>query len=276
MNCLKSARITFLLCTLSSTLTAASFRDDFAVVMIDAATEAKFGAFPLERSFLARGIRKAAALGGNAVVIKFFLDLPRDPTSDLALSSALTNVPVLLQARIDDTEAHPNPFPDRFNFPGVNLQTEMSGRSGWIPLPIFAAKAKDIGFVDSSSTRVPLLETYQSRTVKSLIVCCIEQATGRPARIASNSSMKFGASRLQMDSHNCVTANLPPKDDLAYIPFHQFLEGDIPASQIKGRIVIIGYDGPKMQSFSTTIGQVRGHRLFVYALQSIYEQVRSP
>jgi hypothetical protein len=51
------------------------------------------------------------------------------------------------------------------------------------------------------------------------------------------------------------------------------LAGDIPANLIQGKVVIVGYDGPKMYSISTPIGQVRAHRLFVYELQSIYEQL---
>jgi hypothetical protein len=119
----------------------------------------------------------------------------------------------------------------------------------------------------------PLLETYQSRTVKSLALCCIELATGNPVVIAQDGRMKFGVNELRVDSRNCVTAKLPVKDDLAYIPFHQFLAGEISASRIKGKIVIIGYDGSQIHSISTAIGPVRAHRFFVYVLQSIYEQV---
>ena len=42
---------------------------------------------------------------------------------------------------------------------------------------MFCAHAKDVGFVDFDSAQVPLLETYQPRTVKSLVVCAIELAT---------------------------------------------------------------------------------------------------
>ncbi len=184
----------------------------------------------------------------------------------------MTNLPVLLQARIDDAEAHPNSLPDRFTLPDVKAQTAISGRSGWIPVPRFMASARDVGFVDFASMRVPLLETYQSRTVKSLVVCCIELAVGKASVIGPNGSMKFGTNELRLDARSCATAALPAKDDLAYIPFNQFLSGETQANQIKGKVVIIGYDGPSIQSFDTAIGPVKAHRLFVYVLQSIYEQ----
>jgi CHASE2 domain-containing sensor protein len=257
----------------SSTLCGASFRDDFAVVLIDAASEARFGPFPFDRAVLARAIRKAGDVGAKGVVMKFFFDQSKEEAGDLALASALTNLPVLLQACLDEKEAHPNPLPDRFTFPGIQAQTEVSGQSGWIPLPLFSAQARDVGFVDFGSVQVPLLETYQSRTVKSLVVCCIELATGTRAVVSANGWMMFGANGLHMDGRLCVTAKLPAKDDLAYIPFDEFLAGGMPASRFKGKVVIIGYDGPHIPSISTSIGPVSTHRFFVYVLQSIYEQI---
>ena len=52
----------------------------------------------------------------------------------------------------------------------------------------------------------------------------------------------FGASGLRMDGRNCLTAKLPAKNDLAYIPFNEFLTDALAATQIKGKIVILGYD----------------------------------
>jgi CHASE2 domain-containing sensor protein len=267
------ACLALLICLLSNTLLGASFRDDFAVVFVDAASEAKFGPFPFDRSLEAKAIRQAGDLGAKGVVMKFFFDQPKSQAGDLLLASALTNLPVLLQACLDDTESHPNPLPDRFTLEGVKAQTAISGQSGLIPLPMFITNALDVGFVDFASTRVPLLETYQSRTVKSLVLCSIELATGRRAVLGPDGRMKFGEQVLRVDGSNCVTATMPAKDDLACIPFHQFLAAGIPASRIKGKIVIIGYDGPHIQSVSTAIGPVRAHRFFVYVLQSIYEQL---
>jgi CHASE2 domain-containing sensor protein len=270
---LNATRLMLLLCLLSSALHGASFRDDFAVVFIDAASEAKYGAFPFDRSLISTAVRQAGNLGAKGVVLKFFFDQAKGEAGDALLAAALTNLPVVLQARVDDTEVHPNPLPDRFTLPKVKEPTAISGRSGWIPIPPFVANARDVGFVDFSSTQVPMLETYQSRTVKSLVVCCIELATGKSAVLGTNGSMKFGTNEVWLDATSCVTARIPAKDDLAYIPFTRFLAGDTPANQIKGKVVIIGYDGPGIQSFDTAIGPVKAHRLFVYDLRSIYERI---
>jgi CHASE2 domain-containing sensor protein len=265
--------LVLLLCLLSSASLGASFRDDFAVVFIDAASEAKYGAFPFDRSLIAAAIRQAGNLGAKGVVLKFFFDQAKGEAGDALLAAALTNLPVVLQARIDDTEVHPNSLPDRFTLPEVKEPTSISGRSGWIPISRFMANARGVGFVDFASTRVPMLETYQSRTVKSLVVCCIELATEKSAVFGPDGSMRFGTNEFRLDGRSCVTARMPAKDDLAYIPFTQFLVGDTPANQIKGKVVIIGYDGPGIQSFETAIGPVKAHRLFVYDLESIYEQI---
>ncbi len=263
-----------LLSLVSNTLLGASFHEDFVVVFIDAAAEAKYGAFPIDRTLEAKAIREAADLGAKGVVMKFFFDQPKDPAADLALAAAMTNLPVVLQARLDDSEAHPNPLPARFTLPGVRALRQISGEVGWIPLPMFCSNASDVGFVDFNTTRVPLLETYQSNTVKSLVVCCMEMAIGTRATISPDGNVTFGTNTLRLDKQYCV-AKLPSKDDLAYIPFDDFLSGKVPASVIKGKVVIIGYDGPLIQAIPTAIGPIKAHRFFVYALKNIYEQVRN-
>ena len=267
-------RLAILLCALSTMLRGATFREDFAVVFIDATSEAKFGTFPLDRSYLAKAIRQTATLGAKGVVLKFFLDQPKGELSDFSLEQAMTNMPVLLQARLDDSQPQSNALPNRFAFPRVKVQTQISGQAGWIPLRRFSAKAAGVGFVDlSTPTVVPLLETYQSETVKSLTVCCIELATGKQAIIVPGQSLRFGTHELRVDSRNCVSAKLPAEDALEYIPFHRLVGGEILVSEIKGKIVILGYDGTQIHSISTSIGPIRAHRFFVYVLKSVYEQI---
>jgi CHASE2 domain-containing sensor protein len=52
-----------------------SFEKDFAVVFIDAATEANYGPIPLDRALLARALERLAVARARGVVLKFFLDL---------------------------------------------------------------------------------------------------------------------------------------------------------------------------------------------------------
>jgi hypothetical protein len=255
-------------------LLAAAFEDDFIVVFIDAQTEAKYGAFPLDRGLIADAIDELAAAKAKGVVLKFFYDQPKDAASDGRLAKSLTKLPVALQARLDETEAKPNPLPVRFTLPTINAETAVSGLSGWIPLPLLAGQAKAIGFVDFSSATVPMLETYQGQTVKSLILCSIELATGKPASITPGKSLSFGEQSLRLDSKNQITAKLPKTDALKYIPFHTLLDKSTPASALAGKVVIIGYDGSKIHSLETSLGKVKAHRLFVYSLKGVYEQMR--
>lgn len=251
---------------------AASFADDFAVVFIDAQTEAKYGKFPLDRKLIGDALDKLAEAKARGVVLKFFYDQPKDATSDAHLAKAMTRLPVILQARMNDTEAHPNPLPTQFTLPRVKAETAVTGKSGWIPLPIFTEHARDVGFVDSASTTVPLIETYQGQTVKSLWLCSCELALGQSANIEPGTRITFGKKVLPLDSKNQFTAPLPKQDALKYIPFHTLLDGTVPVGTLRGKVVILGYDGPGIHSFETPIGKIKAHRLFVYALQGIYEQ----
>ena len=271
MKIIRAGLRIFALC---ATLRGASFRDEFAVVFIDAASEAKLGDFPFDRSVLAKAIRQAASLQARGVVLKFFLDLPKPETGDLTFAQALKDIPLVLQARIDDSEVHPNLLPQQFILPDTKAQTEVSGRSGWIPLPMFSAKARDVGFVDFASTKVPMLETYHGSTVKSLVLCCLELAAGKPAIVEPGQKLKLGDLELRLDSHNCIQTECPSKDDLSYIPFHDFIAGVVPMSQIKGKVVIIGYDGPKIHSVPSPLGQIHAHRFFIYALRSAWDQLQ--
>jgi hypothetical protein len=74
--------------------------------------------------------------------------------------------------------------------------------------------------------------------VKSLVACCIELATGKQAVVGPNQNLRFGVHELRVDNRNCILAKLPGKDDLEYIRFHQFVAGEVPVNQIKGKIVM--------------------------------------
>src|SRR6185437_11036532 len=114
---------------------------------------------------------------------------------------AMSKMKVVLEARIDNGEAEANPLPERFTIPisgaaGGNL---ISGTKGWIPLPALSARAHDIGFVDYRTLdRMPLVERYDGRCVKSLFTCCIEVAMGHAA-ITPGKSLQVGEKTLAMD-----------------------------------------------------------------------------
>jgi CHASE2 domain-containing sensor protein len=74
--------------------------------MIDSVTEAKLGAFPIDRAHIANSINILSSAGAKAVVLKFFYDQPSNEKSDAALQAAIvkSTAKILLQARIDDAK----------------------------------------------------------------------------------------------------------------------------------------------------------------------------
>src|SRR5436190_3757298 len=115
----------------------------FAVVFIDAKTEAALGAFPYDRSIYAKGLEALAKAGARGVVLKFFIDRPKAGEGDAALAAAMGKVKVIVQARIDDSEKDANELPARFTLkvtedPAAEAASPLGGTSGWLPIPSVA------------------------------------------------------------------------------------------------------------------------------------------
>lgn len=249
----------------------------FALVLIDAKSEQEFGAFPFDRAITARGVRQLKAMGAKAVVLKFFFDQPKTAAGDNSLAQAITVLPVALQARIDDTEAAPNKLPTRFFVEGLNLgnSSVLSGQSGWLPMPSLAERAAAVGFVDiASASRVPVLESYQGRLVKSLSLCAIEMAFDGQASIEPGKALTLAGRRVKLDAANSVPAEFPRGDDLDYVPFHQLFSDPAVAGKLKGKVVVLGYDGAKMQTIPTPVGPRKAHRVFWHGLQALWQQLK--
>lgn len=249
------------------------FERDFAVVFITQATEAKYGRFPLDRALLAQSVERAADAGAKGVILKFFLDQSKTAEGDRRLATALSRVPVLLQARLDDSEKGPNPLEGRFTLPGASFKTTASGSSGWIPLPEFSRHAHDVCFADFDSFPAPIVETYQGKTVKSLLVCAVELAVGHKAVIRPVKDISIGSQTALLDSLNRVTVTLRPEKPLSSFHFNSLVDGSIPPSALRNRVVVIGCDGPSVPQFSNPIGTMGAHRLFVHMLKGFYESM---
>ena len=267
--------IVILFLWLSLGIKAYGSESPFAVVFIDSKTEEKYGAFPLERSILAKGVEQIKRLKAKGIVLKFFLDLPRNIESDKKLARAFVGLPVLIEARLDDSEKHPNRLPDRFFLTNSLAAGDgtLSAQSGWIPLEIFSAEACDIGFVDlSTPNRVPILEKYRGRYVKSLYLCALELALGERAQILPGQSVTIKGQAIPMDGKNQVAIEFPAKDEIEYVPFHELLSGGIEPKRLEGKVVILGYDGTMIHSLDTPLGKIRAHRAFFYGLESLYKK----
>lgn len=249
----------------------------FAVVMIDEASEKELGPFPYDRAVYAKGIEALAQAKVRGVVLKFFIDRPKTAEGDAALPIALTKVKVILQARMDDDEAKANPLPERFilNGLGASDATPFSGKSGWLPLPALSKNAYDLGFIDSMPwvELIPVIERYQGHDVKSLYTAALELATKEQAKISPGKFLQLGGKKIGMDDRCYAKVTLPAADTLAAYSFIDLIHVKIPAEKLADRVVILGYDGAKMETNKTAIGSVKGHRLFCYQLFSLYREV---
>jgi hypothetical protein len=258
-------------------LNGAGLDDPFAVVFIDHKTEETCGGFPLDRAILAKGIREIKKHKPRGIIIKFFLDLPKDPASDRALAESFDGVPVVLEARLEDSVAKPNPLPVRFvlRTPLARRNTALLGRSGWLPLEIFSAKAADIGFVDFSvPEKVPIIEQYQGAAVKSLYLCAVELALGQTAEVFPGKRLVIGKQEVALTEESELSVTMPVKDELDYTPFHAVVDGKVRLSFFENKVVILGYDGTNIHSINTSLGKIKAHRFFCYGLASLYRRVK--
>ncbi|MBV7537165.1 CHASE2 domain-containing protein [Duganella sp. sic0402] len=247
---------------------AGAFERDFVVVYVDTKTEARFGAIPLNRGVLAQGVDAIADAGARGLVLKFFLDQPKLADDDERLARALSRLPTVLQARMDDAESKPNPLPQQFTLQG-EFNAAVVGQSGWLPLPVFMQRAKDIGFVDFNSSSVPMIEQYQSRAVKSLMLCAMELAAGTKATISPGRQIEIGQQVIALNPQNLATVNLIAPPVQHSVSFSALLDGSARAA-LKGKVVILAYDGPHIEQFDTSLGAMGAHRYFVNILRSLY------
>lgn len=252
----------------------------FVAVYVDAATEAKLGPFPYDRKIYAQAIDKLKKYKARAVVVKYFLDQAKTEEGDAALARSLKGIPVFLQACIDDSEAAPNPLPEKFALAGLEGEYAgtLSGNSGWLPLSRFSEAAAGLGFVDVRSAdaplKVPFVEKYKGQVVPSLYLSVIQFALGKEARLTGSKSAVIGTRTLPLDELNEVNVSLPASGQMEEISMADLLEGRVPARLLRGKIAVLAYDGDKMHSFSTPIGVLKAHRLFCLTLLELYNMLK--
>lgn len=249
-----------------ATAKADGFSSVFAVVMIDEATEAALGPFPYDRSVMARAVDQCARLKAKAVVLKFFFDLPRSESGDRALAESMTRLPVVLQARLEQTEGAAAEIPGRFRLGPHPLPAARSGQLGWIPLPALMDVASDLGFVDFVDANIPMVEEYRGAPYKSLVLCCLESAFGVSATIEPGNRIVLGGRFLPLDELNVSRGSLSRLEPARFISFARLLAGEVDSVDLEGRVVIIGFDGKNSPTLPTDYGEMKPHRLFVQCL----------
>ncbi|MES2125863.1 MAG: CHASE2 domain-containing protein [Pseudomonadota bacterium] len=271
----KTARLALSTCQWLAAIVApapawpASFDEDFVVVYIDRQTEAKHGPLPLRRELLATGIERIADAGARGLVMKFFFDLSSSSADDQHLARAFSRMPTVLQARIDAGQTPSNPLPEHFSFAG-DFDTAVAGAAGWLPLPQFASAASDIGFVDFNTPVVPMIERFQARYVKSLVLCAIELAAGQKMLFHPGHNIEVGPHTIPVDRKNQATARLAQAPMQGSVSFNAVLDGSAQAI-FKNKVVILAYDGPHIDTFATPQGPMGAHRYFIHILRSLYD-----
>ena len=234
----------------------------FAPVFIDARTEARLGPFPYDRAVAANALIALEKLGAKGVVMKFFLDQPKGAGDD-ALANAMTKLPVVLQARCDDTEAKPNLLDARFST-AVTSQMVFGAtcKAGWIPLPTLQKPATDVCFIDQPAVDVvPLLVRYQDRAVKSLYGCALGLA---------------GMSMPTIDRGGSVKIDFRKFARYQVISLLDVLNGKVERAKIEGKVVVLGYDGKLAEMFDTPIGRLSAHHGFMAILLALEARAALP
>lgn len=251
----------------------------FVAVLIDAKTEAALGTFPYDRKVYADAVKAARLAGAKAVVLKFFLHEPGSPAGDAALERELGLIPAFLQARIDDSWKNPNPYPERFLLKDAKgrFANALGGSSGWVPLERFSKAAKGVGFADLASadrpTTFPLVEVYQGRVVPSLYLSVLQWLLGAQPLVVDGVEVVLGARKLPLASGDEADVWLPPVAALDYVPFLDLVKGRAPAERLRGKVVLLGYDGDKQTTFKTKAGKLGAHRLSYFALTDLYSKL---
>jgi CHASE2 domain-containing sensor protein len=262
------------------TLAAESVKSPFVAVFVDDATEKVMGAFPYDRSLYARAIAALRSAKAKGVVIKFFLDQNKTTAGDDSLAAEIKKIPVLLQARLDPTEPHPNPLPVSF---GCDQRVKgdshaiYGGQSGWIPLEKFSQGCAGVGFVDLASKNdvlnIPLALKYEDNLMPSLDLIALEMAFGAQAQIKPGGKLTLAGHNLPLDASGQVHAKLPTTDTIDSISFADVMKGTFDKTKVAGKIVILGYDAKETPTLPTPQGPIRIHRLFYHCLENLYEQL---
>jgi hypothetical protein len=122
----------------------------------------------------------------------------------------------------------------------------------------------------SARPDIPLIEEYRGASYKSLVLCCLESATGEPARVTGKNRIEFGGKFLPVDRQNVHYAMLEPLENLQVISFASLVSGRVSPEAIAGHVVIIGWDSPRTPTLPTPFGPMRIHRLFVQCLAATW------
>ncbi|MBU6400980.1 MAG: hypothetical protein KGS61_11720 [Verrucomicrobia bacterium] len=102
----------------------------------------------------------------------------------------------------------------------------------------------------------------------------MELALGSKATI-HDQELRIGNHVITLDRRLQIATRFPSRDDLEYIGFDALLDGKLDAKTFHDKVVILGYDGNRMQKLPTPMGEIKAHRLFCYGLFDLYRRMTS-
>jgi len=244
----------------------------FRVVMYDDKTEQELGAFPPRRSLWAKTVDTLRLAGARAVVLKFFFDLPS--TDDGMLAQSIAHIPVFLQACFNEAEPSGNALDARFSFVASGEYPQvLSGNRGWLPVPVLAAGAHGVGFVDYRDIDyLPLIERYDGSHVRSLYFAVLQYVL--PELNLQGTTLVNGNINIALNARLEMRVRYPQQDTLEYVSLADLLQGRVNLELFKDKVVIIGWDGKRSPTIDSPAGKLKTHRIFLYGLFDMYEQLR--
>lgn len=248
-------------------LRSEGFGERFAFVVIDEKTEKQYGPVPLDRRIVAKAVDACRTAGAKGVVLKFFYDQPKEAGGDAALAEAISKLPVAIQARLSEADGTETEIPTRFAI-HVKLPAEIQGTRGWIPLPSLLNSAAQVGFVDyKNPEEVPMVVEYRDKSFKSLVLICLEMAYDSAAKFEEGERIYIGRKYLAASSRYSLGVKFSEAESIQPISLVDLLSGES-GQDLKGRVVVIGYDTPKAPSINVFGKSYGTHRYFIECLAS--------
>jgi adenylate cyclase len=235
-------------------------------VVVDDASIATLGPLPIDRSVYAHAIARASELGARGLALKFLFDRPGSARSDGALATAIGESPVLLQVfPKDGSDDGISPKLDRADWDLGATADPYRFTSITYPLPQFISGARALGYVnvrtDELSHKVEVAGALGSHAISSLQVEIIELALGARARVARN-RLRLGTREFALDTKGriaCDSLAGPPPNKIG---IDRLLAGDVSADEIKGKVVVLGYDRKDSPTIAVEGEEMRIHTLF--------------
>jgi hypothetical protein len=100
-------------------------------------------------------------------------------------------------------------------------------------------------------------------------------ATDETGHIENGARLTLGSKSVALTTDNQVALKLNTNEKLDYVSFTDVLEASSATmSRFRGKVVVIAYDGAKMEMIQTSAGPIKAHRLFYMGLLDVWRQLK--